>query len=154
MNKFKTYLNRKLKELDEISDLYFELDNPLDTIEWIIEQIALCAGKLGLPELVESAKGKTLHDARVYIAHCLQACQSTDYLSVTQAANLLKVNRDNVLSLINSGRLKATNTSKGIRPRYRIAKIDLDAMGVVTGVVTGRKKRKSKSTIPDHFPAF
>jgi excisionase family DNA binding protein len=111
----------------------------------------LRAGKLGLPELVEKAKGKrSLHDARVYIAECLKACQSTDILTVTQAAQLMQVNRDNILSFINSGRLRATNTSRGYRPRYRIAKADLDAMGKAKEI--GKKTRKSKSTIPDYFP--
>jgi len=153
MQKFKTYLNWQLKELDELDNLYFELDNPSETIEWMIEQIALRAGKLGLPELVASAKGKrSLHDARVYIAECLKACQSTDMLTVTQASQLMQVNRDNVLSLINSGRLRAINTSRGHRPRYRIAKTDLENLSRVKEV--GKKIRKSKSTIPDYFPQY
>jgi len=149
----KKFLLKKLKELDEIEAIWHNVDSPWDTVQYIVEQITLRAGKLGLPDLVEAARGKnSLHDARVYIAQCLQATKGTDYLSVTEAARLMQVNRDNVLSWINTGRLKATNTSKGIRPRYRIARADLEAMGRTKE--TRKKIRKSKSNIPDYFPQY
>ncbi len=53
----------------------------------------------------------------------------TATLTVTEAAKLLRVNRDKVLGWINSGRLLATNIAakQGGRPRYRIARADLDS---------------------------
>lgn len=147
----KKFLLKQLKELDEIEAAWFNLDCPWETVQYMMEQISLRAGKLGLPELL-TKDIRTIHDARVYIATCLNATNGTNYLSVTQAAQLMQVNRDNVLSLINSGRLKATNTSKGYRPRYRIAKTDLENLGRAKEI--NKKNRKSKSTIPDYFPEY
>ena len=54
--------------------------------------------------------------------------KTEDVLTVTEAARRLKVSRDNVLGWIHTGRLRAANTAKGTgRPRYRIARTDLDA---------------------------
>jgi excisionase family DNA binding protein len=66
--------------------------------------------------------GKLLNWAR-------ETVPETATLTVTEAARLLRVNRDKVLGWVNSGRLRAVNTAanQGGRPRYRIARADLDA---------------------------
>jgi excisionase family DNA binding protein len=56
-----------------------------------------------------------------------QTVPDTATLTVTEAARLLRVNRDKILGWINSGRLRAVNAAKGHgRPRYRIARADLE----------------------------
>jgi excisionase family DNA binding protein len=78
-------------------------------------------------------------------------------LTVTEAARLLRVNRDKVLGWINSGRLRAVNTAKGQgRPRYRIARVDLE--GFLNGRTKGpdAKPAKRRRPVPDgvtrYFP--
>ncbi|MGA2061154.1 MAG: helix-turn-helix domain-containing protein [Thermoguttaceae bacterium] len=154
MKSFKTFLNKQIKYLDGLEANWAQLDAPWETTEYMIQETADRAAKLGLADLYKKSlnlKG-TFSDCKWYLAECRQATKGTDYLSVTEAARLMQVNRDNVLSLINTGRLRATNTSRGYRPRYRIARADLEAMGRVKEV--GKKTHKNKSTITDHFPAF
>lgn len=79
-------------------------------------------------------------------------------LTVSETARLLRVNRGKVLGWIASGRLKAMNTAKGQgRPRYRIARADLDLF------LTGRTRqpaatpaKRRRRAIPDaairYFP--
>jgi len=49
-----------------------------------------------------------------------------EFYSPKEAAELLSVNRKTILSLINSGRIKATNIAVGTRALYRVAREDLD----------------------------
>lgn len=67
--------------------------------------------------------------ARIVLAEMLQAIDDkpTDGLLTTaEVAKRLKINRDKVLGWIAYGRLRATNVSKGFRPRWRIRQEDLD----------------------------
>jgi excisionase family DNA binding protein len=78
--------------------------------------------------------------------------KNLDYLSVTQVARLLQVNRDSVLSWINTGRLRAINTSKGIRPRYRVARADLESLS--KPVPEKKQTRQKIKTKKDYFPGY
>lgn len=48
-----------------------------------------------------------------------------EYYSPKEAAEMLSVNRKTILTLINSGRLKATNIAVGTRALYRISIVEL-----------------------------
>lgn len=49
-----------------------------------------------------------------------------EYYSPKEAAEKLSVNRKTILSLINSGRIKATNMATGTRALYRIPRKELE----------------------------
>jgi excisionase family DNA binding protein len=68
-------------------------------------------------------------------------------LTVTEAARLLRVSRNNILGWIGSGGLKAVNTAKGQgRPRYRIARADLE------GFLNGRTRQPDAKTAKRRRP--
>ena len=48
------------------------------------------------------------------------------YFSPKEVAELLSINKKTVLSLINSGRIKATNIAIGSRALYRVTSSDLN----------------------------
>lgn len=73
-----------------------------------------------------------------------------DYLTPPEAASLLRIDVHRVLTLIRSGELRASNVATRLsgRPRYRIARSDLDAWlarraaaAVATPVVRRRPRR-------------
>jgi excisionase family DNA binding protein len=66
----------------------------------------------------------------------------TPTLTVTEAARLLRVKRDTILAWINSGKLPAMNTGRGQRPRYRLARADLDSFFDQPKPHTERAKRR------------
>lgn len=49
-----------------------------------------------------------------------------EFYSPKEAAEMLSVNRKTILTLINSGRLKATNIAVGTRALYRISRSELE----------------------------
>jgi len=116
MKSFKKYLLKQLRELDEIDAIYFEIDNPSETIAWMMEQISLRAGKLGLPELVVKDIS-TIHEARVYIARCLQACPAcqSDLLTVKDAAKQLGVSTNKLYDLCKTNQIIYQKIGRSIR---------------------------------------
>jgi excisionase family DNA binding protein len=83
-----------------------------------------------------------------------QTVPDTATLTVTEAARLLRVNRDKILGWINACRLPAINTAKGHgRPRYRVARADLE------GFLAGRTRRsetkpKRRRQVRDAFTRY
>ena len=132
MQKFKSYLNRQIKELDELEAIWFNQEQPWDTVEWITEQISLKAGKLGLADLVTKPIC-SLHDARAYIAQCLQATKGTEYLSVTEAAQKLNISPRTIYALVRSGRLKCWRIGNG-RGVIRFRPTDFENFRAPTGL--------------------
>jgi excisionase family DNA binding protein len=118
MKSFKKFLSKQLRELDEIDAIYFEIDNPSETIAWMMEQISLRAGKLGLPELVVRDIS-TIHDARVYIARCLQACPAcpSDLLTVKDAAQKLNISTNKLYDLCKTNQIIYQKIGRSIRIR-------------------------------------
>lgn len=132
MKNFKLFLNRQLRELDGLEDTWFNLDCPWETVQYMMEQISLRAGKLGLSDLVVRDIS-TIHDARVYIAKCLQACQSTDMLTVKEAAQKLNISPRTIYDLVRLGRLKCQRFGKG-RGVIRFRPTDLESFRVPVGL--------------------
>jgi excisionase family DNA binding protein len=127
----KTFLLKKLKELDEIDAIWFNVDSPWDTVQFICEQISLKAGKMGLPELVVKDIS-TIHEARKYIATCLQACQS-DLLTVKEISQKLNISARTIYDLVRAGRLKCQRIGKG-RGVIRFRPTDLENFRAPTGL--------------------
>jgi excisionase family DNA binding protein len=132
MKTFKNYLLKQLREIDAIDAIWFNLDCPWETVQYMMEQISLKAGKLGLPELVVRDIS-TIHDARKYIATCLQACQSTDILTVKEVAQKLNISARTIYDLVRAGRLKCQRIGKG-RGVIRFRPTDLENFRAPTGL--------------------
>jgi len=49
-----------------------------------------------------------------------------EFYSPKEAAEILSVNRKTILTLVNSGRIKATNVAVGTRALYRIPRAELE----------------------------
>ena len=124
MRNFRKWCKQQLDDLDLIP-----LVDPLAP-EWIIEQAADRACRLGLAELYRKAEGlKTFREARVYLAECIAAeapngKPTGDLLTVKQAARLLNVSDWTIYDLCEIGRLRHQRIGIG-RGTIRIRKEDL-----------------------------
>ena len=164
MRNFKTWLHKQLDELDVLESIYLELDDPGDTIEWLVRQAADRACRLGLADVYKQSLGikrGCLATARWYFSQCLaathgprqelpdgdtfpltdamqtrQVVQPNQPLTVPEVAKYLRVRPDKVLSWIRSGRLFGYNTSEhdSGRPKYRVNPDDLKAFMQQRGV--------------------
>jgi excisionase family DNA binding protein len=136
MKAFIKHVKKQFIELDRLAAIWEHLDDPLDSVRYVVEETADRAARLGLADLYKKAPSLnklTFKDARWYLAECLKAGKAEPEaagttLTVTEVAGRLKVNRDKVLGWIHYGRLRAVNTAKGTlgRPRYRIKTADLE----------------------------
>ncbi len=79
----------------------------------------------------------------------LLAAQPLEFLNVAQAARILGVNSNKIMSWIRSGKLPAIDSATGTRSAYRIRRADLDTLAVK---VEPAKNRKSKQ--PDDLIDF
>jgi excisionase family DNA binding protein len=88
----------------------------------------------------------------------MQTSTTPRYLTLTEAAALLRVSRSKVLAWLRSGRLRGSdvsaNPSSG-KARWRIARADLDAFleGRVPQVET-KPSRRRKPTRPSGWVAY
>ena len=135
INGFRRWLKAQIVMFDD--DTECAADRADETVPTIrqAEQIAL---KMGLPEIARHCATVTttllaLPVAQEVLCECLEMLPKPvpdgSTLTVTEAASLLKVNRDKILGWINAGRIRAANTAKADSrlPRYRITRADLDA---------------------------
>jgi excisionase family DNA binding protein len=133
---------------DETDLLYVQ-----SVIEEALADASILAGRLGV-DLGDVPAMPTPQQALAVLGRL----QSTprDVLTVTQAARLLQVSRDKVLGWINSGRLPAMNTGGRSRPRYRVARGDLD--GFLSSGHTRRscdkpaRRPRATETAAHYFP--
>ena len=76
MRNFSKWLQTQLDELDVLETIYLELDDPGDTVEWIVRQASDRACRLGLADLYKQSLGirqNSLKEARWYLSQCLAA---------------------------------------------------------------------------------
>jgi excisionase family DNA binding protein len=133
---FKTWCRKQLNELAVLESIYVELDDPGETVEWIVQQAADRAARLGLAGLYHKSIGlrqTNLEAAKWYLSECLAAVAATvqaskpksDLLTVRQAAAQLNVSQRTIYDLVESGRLKCQRIGIG-RGTIRIRSRDLD----------------------------
>jgi excisionase family DNA binding protein len=120
MNKFKTYLNRQLKELDSLEANWAQLDAPWETTEYMIQETADHAAKLGLAELYKKSlnlKG-TFSDCKFYLAECLSSIKTeSDTLSVQEAAKRLGISTNKMYDLCRNNEIVCQRIGRSIRIR-------------------------------------
>jgi excisionase family DNA binding protein len=114
-----------------------------------IRQAGQIALSLGLPEVAELCSLRTtalsLPVAQKVLSECLQAIkQPSDTLTPPQAATILGVNPEKILTWIRSGELRAVNIVKkqGGRPKYRITKDEIKSFLNRRTVQTVPKNRR------------
>jgi excisionase family DNA binding protein len=138
-NSFYSWLLRHLDALDFLRD-YEPNEQIWEEAATIVRNAAQRAAKLGLTAIYERGRAlpnpESTRAAAKYLSECVAALRQTDSLippddttmTVTEAADHLRVGRNKILGWIATGALQAANTAtrKGGRPRYRIKKTDLD----------------------------
>jgi excisionase family DNA binding protein len=136
MKAFRKWLRSQLDQLDKLDAICFEIDDPGDVVELIVQEAADKASQIDVDLYRKSftIRRNSIGEARWYLTECQKAIKTnsaagTTTFTVSGAARLLKVNRDKVLGWINRGELQASNTAnQGSRlPRYLISRSDLDA---------------------------
>ena len=149
VNGFRKWLKAQIACFDDDTDV--ACDRADETVP-IIREAGRIAVELGLPDVARHCATVTtsmlaLPVAQLVLCECMamlpKPIPDGTTLTVTEAARLLKVNRDKVLGWINAGRLRAANVSKGFRPRWRISQRDLDTFlaGQSTQQTTRRKRQ-------------
>ena len=123
----------------------------------IIRDVELKAASDGFPEVVEATQMR--HEspvgiklARLILSRCLKLIReetTTDWLLVSEVAELLRVSETKVRGWISTGRLQAKNVSDGSRPSYRIHVENIQRLDDTTPEAKPRR-RKSSST-RDYF---
>lgn len=133
-------MKKLAKEIDQLESTWDEVDNPCDTLRYIIESAADRLAKTGVNVYDLIPQRMTLRAGKSFLAEC----RKSDSLTPPQVARLLKVNPDKVLTWIRSGKLHAVNVTvkPGGRPRYRIAMSDLEAFRKPSQKVAKKPLRK------------
>jgi len=125
MKSFKLFLNKQIKYLDGLETIWFNLDCPSETTEYMIQETADRAAKLGLAELYKKSlnlKG-TFSDCKWYLAECVSSIKSEKYLDSKQACDYLGITESSLYGLVERKRITPL---RGPRRSYRFTKQQLD----------------------------
>ena len=137
----KSWLKRQIAEL---TDLQAHPEPDQDVFEGcasVIREAAGRAAKAGFIDLYERHKRVRLctpRDAVAVLNSMLASLANEEYLTPPEAARLLGVNPDKVRNWIRSGRLPAVDTARKTRPRWKIARTDVENLRQ-TATPPGRK---------------
>lgn len=119
-----------------------------------LREAAGYAADLGLDEAYERCEKAQpdLVQTRSAMAFCLrQIEEEPEYLTPPEAARLLGVNPDKVRCLIRSGKLPAINTSRRPRPRWRIARTDVENLRQVATPKPPQRRPKREPSVTEYF---
>jgi excisionase family DNA binding protein len=137
------------KQINELSAFlgHPEPDEPLfEGCAAIVREAADRAAKAGMLDFYEQHKRVrtcTPRDAVAVLNSMLASLSNEEYLTPPEAARLLGVNPDKVRNWIRSGRLPAIDTAKKTRPRWKIARTDVENLRQ-TATPLGRRSTRSR----------
>jgi excisionase family DNA binding protein len=120
MKSFKTFLKKQIKYLDGLEANWAQLDAPWETTEYMIQETADRAARLGLSDLYKKSLDLRggFQDCRWYLAECLSSIKTeSDILTVQEAANKLGISANKVYDLVKQGKLFCQRIGKSIRFR-------------------------------------
>ena len=146
----RTWITKQLRTLDQWDTP--EPDQQLfEDCGAMIREAARRAAKAGLFDHYERHK-RARHSTPAHAKAILQSILSAtepepEFLTPPQVAKVMGVNPDKVRAWIRAGTLRATDVSEGTRPRYRVARTDverfLEGRRKVTPPASRRKPRKT-----------
>jgi excisionase family DNA binding protein len=154
------YIRKQMKTLEALTT---DADSPDysalevgDDLRQIIRDVELRATSEGLPEVVEACQLRDgaigVRLARLILSRCLAMVKEetpTDWLLVSEVADLLRVSESKVRDWIASGRLQAKNVSDGNRPSYRIHVENIQQLDDTTP--EAKPRRRTSSSTKDYF---
>jgi len=155
----KRYIENQIRLLNAIDTdcPTFDVLQVGDGLRQSIKDIELKASTEGQPEIVEACQMRggpiSIGLARLVLARCLAIVKDelpTDWLMVSEVAELLRVSESKVLGWIHNQQLIAKNLSTSDRPQYRIHLEDIQKLD--TSSPEPNKPRRRRSQQKDYFP--
>jgi excisionase family DNA binding protein len=156
---YKKWLLKALADLEHTYDVDVGGEYIGSVAASLCDQAASRAAAVGLHDLASRKFPVQVefHDARSYLAECLNACPvaKRDVLTPPAIAKQIGVSRDTVLGWIHSGKLKAANLSRSSRPRYVVSPDDLqEFLRKRQGDAPQEKPRRRKGANDDVIEFF